>query len=165
MNSVSFWRTLFLVLLAVNLTLLSTNFTDYSGKFVPLNHALAEEFQSALETDASTYNVFTNPYPDAVNQLQILKPPFWKKTRHFEYTALAAELRGMEPQIRQQASVSTDTWKASYSHMPNTKPADVDRLVKSMEDNMIRQQKARERLVPKFKDKLDRFKFLGDSLS
>jgi hypothetical protein len=123
--------------------------------------------ESALQDNGmASYGVNYAGTTEALAQLKSLHPPFWKTARHHEYESLAQQLRGMEMQVRQQnVTMSSDTLKASYSRMPNLKPIDVDRMIKNWEDSQQRQVTMREQLLPKYKEKLDRFKTLGRSLS
>jgi hypothetical protein len=161
------WRTLFLVLATINLTVLTTSYLDYSSIFIPLNKSLAEEFDAALqENSPSPYMRNFGRDGDMISQLNDLHPPFWKAARHHEYIVLAEDLRLMESQVRQSAvSYSTDTWKTSYSHMPNVKQADIDRMMKTMQETQQRQMAMRDQMIPKYKEKLEQLKALGRSLS
>jgi len=165
------WRTLFLVLATVNLTVLTTRYLDYSSIFIPLNKSLTEEFDAALQDNAAgnysgIYAAAFGWSTDLMSQLKSLHPPFWKTGRHQEYITLADELRSMETQVRQPAvNYSTDTLRATYSTMPHYKSADIDRMMKMMQDNQQRAAMMRAQLIPRYKEKLDRLKTLGRSLS
>src|SRR5262245_23809042 len=85
MNKEILWRTLFLILLTVNVTLLATSGSGYSSIFGPLNASLQEDFESSLQDSPSYYGRHYGKSQESIAQLKSLKPPFWKNSRHQEY--------------------------------------------------------------------------------
>jgi hypothetical protein len=169
MTKETLWRTLFLMLLTINITLLTTNYFAYAGEFGAINSLLTEEFDSALQSNASMgYGLNYAAANEALLQLKTMHPPYWKVAKHQEYRLLAEQLHNLESQVRQQQQSvfqSSDTWRASYAHMPNVKPVDIDRMVQSMVDNQKRMEMLRQQQIPIYKTKLEQFKTLGRSLS